>query len=191
MTSTTSSFFISRRRVYQCLGVFVLVGLVIAGLGLVSGAQAQTPPGGRGSGAGEANATLSCFDSKRTVARVWEQFVTINSFDFVNIPAAGLNMVVPPGTDCLTVRFSTRINCNNAGVYWFRATLNGTPMSPTGVLGQASDQFILSYSWTQIVTVSTQTTFLAQVQLRTGDGTVQPAIPCSVQGWTLEVERKD
>jgi hypothetical protein len=172
------------------LGASALVMLMF--LGAVTAlaairAHAQVPPNdGRGP-ASEANTTLSCFESKRLVMRTWESPTEITSTDFVNIPGAGLNMVVPPGTDCIVVRFSGEFFGNSCLVH---ASLNGVNMPP-GVrrvlFANNTGTEDHSVAWAQSVTVAAQTTFLVQIRARV----LGPGQSCTIGLWQLEVDRRE
>jgi hypothetical protein len=136
---------------------------------------------------------LSCFESKRLVVRTWDSFFQTTSSEFVDIPAAGLNMVVPAGSDCLIVDFNALVTPTFANTgCWFRALINGTPMSP-GPSGRPAiyndpNGETLAFSWSETVTVATQTTFLIKVQLKTAGN---PNGICSTQFWQLKVDRRE
>jgi hypothetical protein len=192
MGRTVSSGF--RKALLAC-GLLVLVAVASLGAGLIlsSRADAQTPRdprGGQQPGQGaELNATLSCFAPQRVVARTWDNEFVLPVGDFVNIPAAGLNIVVPAGTDCIFVEFTGAARTiGNGGECLFRALINGDPMSPGDAGGQAgvvAPPNVPNLSWARQVTVASQTTFLVQIQMRAVSQT------CFVKNWLLKVSRLD
>jgi hypothetical protein len=113
-----------------------------------------------------------------------------NVFTYQNIPGAGLNMVVPPGSDCIFVHFNSLTY--GTSFCLLRALINGVPMEP-GQAGAAngrpasSNQVETStHSWSAQVTTATQATNLVQIQVKSeGPGN------CNVTGWQLEVYRYD
>jgi hypothetical protein len=120
------------------------------------------------------------------VARTWEQTFTTSSTQFVDVPSAGLNIVVPAGSDCIMVNFSGVISGGSLSSCMLRATINGTPMSP----GDAAGRFVgignvANHSWAQQVTPASQTTYLVRIQLKANSS------DCSVSQWELVVDRRE
>jgi hypothetical protein len=167
----------------------VVLSLLIWGGLLTSGARAQVPPAGA---AAEALATFSCGQSLRVVGRTDDSaggFSTRFSSP-QNVTGAGLNITVPPGTDCIFVTFSALMHTETDGGCNLRAVLNGVGMNPNllrnGAFNNNGGEAV-TYVWAQNVTVATQTTFLAQIQLSSAPA---PKF-CGVSQWTLMVERRD
>jgi hypothetical protein len=193
----STAFPISKRIAYLGVTAGSLIAVIVAALMLAPVVRAQVPPsGGHGSrdAVQEANATFSCGESKRLVVRTWESNFSTNSLDPVNVPNAGLNMTVPPGTDCIIVRFNAFVTIDSFEVRCvLRALMNGVSMSPSGSSARgrlAGQAFVSEHSWAQPVTNAVQTTYFIQVQVwRPANG--GPFDRCHVDDWKLEVERRD
>jgi hypothetical protein len=112
----------------------------------------------------------------------------------VNVPTAGLNMVVPAGTDCIIVTFNANMRASVDTGCRLQALINGVPMNPQtanrgAVYNEAFGQAV-TYIWGQSVAVSTQTTFLVQIQMyRTGGD--PGGMTCIIDDWVLVVERRN
>jgi hypothetical protein len=186
---------ISLKSAILAAGMLALSLLAVAGLASLTGldAQAQAPPRGGGSPAGstsEAMTTMSCHQSTRLVARSSDADYQINTSVYTPIPAAGLNMVFYPGTDCLIVTFSADVHSTDSTICQIRAMLNGVPISPASTRWLTNDLILgPTWVWAQSVTVSTQSTFLVRIEAAVTNG---PAgATCFVDDWTLLVERRD
>jgi hypothetical protein len=185
------SLSLSRRGIICGLAAIALVAAAATASLLAGIATAQTPPGGgdRPRGAGEVLTTLSCFESLRVVGRTQETRFSATSTTFQNIPGAGLNMVVPAGSDCLIATFSAEISATPNTGCEVQALLGGSSMRPTDArtaLVAASGN--VTFVWAQTVSVASQTTFLIQIQAQVLGGA---GSECAIDDWTLLVERRN
>jgi hypothetical protein len=201
MNPISVSITISKRAVSVILTLALAMAGIAAALLLVRGAVAQVPPDragqqGRGGAAAELT-TFGCYESKRLVVRTSDTVFFTSSSAFAPIPNARLNMVVPAGTDCLVVDFQGDFVAYDAmaleATCEIRALLNGVAMSPgpggvqvVTVDSTTSEKGRSAHRWSRQINVASQTTFLAQIEIRPGSNET-----CQVQSWQLEVDRRE
>jgi hypothetical protein len=164
--------------------VCAAVGAITA-ISLIDRADAQTAPA---QGA-QANVTYGCFDSKRLVIRSWDTpYTTTSGMTYLDIPAAGLNMVAPVGSGCIIATFEADMNASsNDTLCLLGAQMNGVTLNPgfKRVVVGTQPRFV-SITWTLPYTVTSQTTFLVKVIIHSS----QLGQTCTVNGWHYQVERR-